>query len=659
MHNLLGRPARAPRKFWKYALYGVLGFFAFVIVVAAAVAVPAFLTAREVLAQAQAGREALFEAKAAAEKLDFKTASGELEEAAQRFGAAQRAERKLKPLARFPFLRDDLEGVFDLLEGGREASLALKEAVDVGADLVAVLKRGESAVGSLPDLSGDARTVSSLTREERRILLQNLSQAPDRLAVARTSLDRAIAAWDRVKKTPLTEGILASIEPYKTQLVSIRALMEKDLSPLALLPEVFGYPTPKTYLFLMLNNTELRPGGGFIGTYGILKFEDAEIASFFTDDIYQLDGPSEAYMNEAPPEPLKKYLRVPSWYMRDSNWSPDFAVSAMNVEKFYRLEGGKEVLDGVIGLTPTVISKLLAITGPITIDGSTFTSENVTDELEYRVEVAFWTDGTPQAQRKDIVGKLGQELIKRLLSTKLSDLARLAEVAEEALYEKHVMAYFHDATLQAYAEASGWSARFRSTPHDSLAIIDANLASLKTDAVMDRNVSYALRPDGGSWIARASITYKNNGRFNWKTTRYRTYARFYVPLGSTLLKGEGMMLDDKLNDPKRRPGTVDIGQELGHTVFGAFVSIEPGETRTLAMEYRVSDAVAKSIRQGAYALDIQKQLGTLAHGLTLDLDFGKNVARAAPPEVPTQWGDARYRLTTDLRLDRQFSVGLK
>ena len=54
-------------------------------------------------------------------------------------------------------------------------------------------------------------------------------------------------------------------------------------------------------------------------------------------------------MRETPPEPLKKYLRVPSWYMRDSNWSPDFAVSAMNVEKFYRLEGGKEALDSPWG----------------------------------------------------------------------------------------------------------------------------------------------------------------------------------------------------------------------------------------------------------------------------------------------------------------------
>ncbi len=502
VQNLLDPVGNSKRGFWKAAAYGVLGFFALLIVIGTAIAVPALLTARDVYAQAVAARDALYGAKESAERLEFAAASGRLEEAAQRFEAARRAEQKLSPFKALPFLKKELQGVSDLLEGGREASLALKEALDIGVDAISILKSGEAALDGASALSGDARAVSSLTREERRVLLQHVSQAPDRLAVARTSLDRALAAWDRVEKTAFTEGVLASIEPYKERLRFLRGLMTRDLSPLAMLPSIFGYPEPKTYLFLMLNNTELRPGGGFVGTYGILEFADAEMTKFFTDDIYALDGPSEAYLKEAAPEPLKKYLRVPSWYMRDSNWSPDFAVSAMNVEKFYRLEGGKEAIDGVIGITPTVISKLLAITGPITIDGSTFTSENVVDELEYRVEVAFWTDGTPQAQRKDVVGKLGQELIKRLLGMKLSQLSRLAEIAQESVAEKHLMAYFHDSAIQNVADANGWTGRFRSAPGDSLAVIDANLASLKTDAVVDRTLSYTLRPDAGAWIAR-------------------------------------------------------------------------------------------------------------------------------------------------------------
>ena len=663
-HNLLSHhqlpQTRKRRKFWKYALYAALGIVGAVLVIGAAVAVPAVAAARELYAQASAGRDDLFAAKAAAEKLDFSAASLDLGDAADRFAAAQAAQARLKLAARLPIFGKDIEAAGDLVEGGHEASVALKEAIDVGADLIQVLKSGSAAASSVPDLSADTRPVSQLSPEERRALLQQLSQAPDRLGLARASLDRALAAWDRVPSTPLTESLLASLAPYKAQLAQLRdALATQDLSTLAILPQLLGYPEPKTYLFLMLNNTELRPGGGFIGTYGILKVADGGIQSFFTDDIYNLDGPSEPTNHETPPAPIAKYLRVPAWYMRDANWSPDFNVSAMEAERLYRLEGGTERFDGVIGMTPTVISKLLALTGPITIDGSTFSADNVTDELEYQVEKAFAANGTPVAQRKDVVGKLGQELMRRVLGTQLSDLSSLAKIAQDAVAEKQLMTAFADPNLQAFADARGWSGRFPSTPDDQLAVIDANLASLKTDAVMQKSISYALRPDGNSWIATAAITYKNTGHFNWKTTRYRTYTRFYAPLGSTFIKGAGMMQDDKLNDPGRHAGTIDVGEELGHAVFGGFISIEPGETRTLSVEYRVSDAVAREIRSGQYGLDVRKQLGTAADGLTLDLDFGKNVARATPPEDPSQWGDTRYRLSTDLSLDRRFSVGLQ
>ncbi len=662
-HNLLGHDAphasKGRRGFWTYALWSFLGLLAAVLIAGLALVLPVLMAGREVYAQAQAARDDLFAAKTAAEKLEFEVASYRLENAAQRFSAAQRAHARLELAAQLPFYREEIRAIGDLLEGGHEASIALKEAIDVGADLIAVLKSGTSAVGAVPDLAGDDRAVHELAREEKRALLQKLTEAPDRLGLARVSLERAIAAWDRIPRTSFTQGILDTLAPYKKQLGDLHAVLGQDLSTLAVLPSILGYPEPKTYLFLMLNNTELRPGGGFVGTYGIVKVADGEMESFFTDDIYALDGPAEAYLKEPVPEPLRKYLRSQSLFMRDANWSPDYVVSALELQRFYHLEGGKEELDGVIGVTPTVIEKLLALTGPITVEGVTFDAANVTDELEYQVEVAFWDQGVPLAQRKDIVGKLGQELVHRLFSTSLSDLPKIAAIAQASLDEKHLMASFSDPSLQAFADAQRWTGRFRSGPGDRLAVIDANLAALKTDSVMEKTIAYSLRPDGDSWIARAAITYKNDGRFTWKTTRYRTYTRFYAPIGSVLIGGEGMMVDDKLNDPRRRPGTIDVAEELGHAVFGGFISVEPGETRTLAVEYRVSDAVARMIRSGEYGLEVQKQLGSIANGLTLDLDFGKNVARATPPEPSQEWGDSRYRLSTDLRVDRGFVIGLK
>jgi hypothetical protein len=130
----------------------------------------------------------------------------------------------------------------------------------------------------------------------------------------------------------------------------------------------------------------------------------------------------------------------------------------------------------------------------------------------------------------------------------------------------------------------------------------------------------------------------------------------YVPSGSTFQGVTGAMYDDKLKDPARRPGTADVADELGRRYFGAFISIEPGETRTLEFRFRLAPKVAEAIAAGEYRLTVAKQPGTLANGLTVDLDFGKKLLSAEPAEKPEKFGDSRYQQTTDLLIDRDFSV---
>ena len=94
------------------------------------------------------------------------------------------------------------------------------------------------------------------------------------------------------------------------------------------------------------------------------------------------------------------------------------------------------------------------------------------------------------------------------------------------------------------------------------------------------------------------------------------------------------------------------------TVFGTFTSIEPGETRSLIYEYKIAPAVLDAITQGMYALTVFKQNGSANHALTLDLNFGKNVLHATPPENSNEWGDSRYRLNTILDQDKKIEVEL-
>jgi hypothetical protein len=71
------------------------------------------------------------------------------------------------------------------------------------------------------------------------------------------------------------------------------------------------------------------------------------------------------------------------------------------------------------------------------------------------------------------------------------------------------------------------------------------LASLKTDYAIDRELKYSIRPDGDRFIATAEMVYKHNGKFDWRTSRYRTYARIFVPVGSEWISTTGAMKWDR------------------------------------------------------------------------------------------------------------------
>jgi hypothetical protein len=172
-------------------------------------------------------------------------------------------------------------------------------------------------------------------------------------------------------------------------------------------------------------------------------------------------------------------------------------------------------------------------------------------------------------------------------------------------------------------------------------------------------VTYEIYQNASAqWIGRVAIHYQHQGTFDWKTTRYRTYTRIYLPTDTEFLSVEGSWLNDKTQNPSRAKGKVDVVDELGLTSFGTFTSVEPGEENTLIFEFVLAPQVVEAIEAQLYELTVIKQAGAQNNALTLDLDFGKTVARAHPPEDSTNWGDEVYHLNTIVDQDLEITVEL-
>ncbi|MBT5808247.1 DUF4012 domain-containing protein [Candidatus Uhrbacteria bacterium] len=645
--------------------------FAFVFVLAVMYVVIVSLVLGQLVADVFDGRDSLFGARKAALAFEFDSAKEQLESAHESFASADKRMNWLRPTGFLPFVGSTIRTSGGLLSSASEVTDSLGELLVIGEDLLQLSGLSESYFEDVKEGLEPSVTYEDLPADTKLAILERISASADELELL---IARLNIAEDELKLAASDQflGPLVSVtESLYTDLVQSKEYLTSIAVAARVLPEMGGVRGEKTQLFLFLNNNELRPGGGFIGSYGVLRLEGGDISEFETADVYTLDDAAEASVTIEAPAAIQAYNATTKWFFRDSNWSPDFATSSVVatsrfLEEVNSLsqEQREEIptalrVDGVIGMTPTFVADLLSILGNITVSGQTFTSDNVADLLEYQVERGYLASGLPPEQRKEILADLVNKVKSELFALPLSGWGEVIDSVEKALIHKHLVFYSSDQVLEDTLTKIGWGGRVLPETVDVQMVVDANLASLKSDPVVDRSIKYEIgRNQSGDFVGRTTITYDHTGAFDWKTSRYRTYARLYTPAGTKLIRGEGMLLNDLVQNPSGAVGVVDVSEELGLSVFGAFTSVEPGHTKELVFEYELAKTVVKAIKKGGYDLTVYKQIGALDRTLTLDLDFDKNVTHATPAESSGEWGDDTYLVNTILDQDLLFGVEL-
>lgn len=360
--------------------------------------------------------------------------------------------------------------------------------------------------------------------------------------------------------------------------------------------------TVRVFMVLLQNNYELRPGGGFLGQYAVIKIKNGEIISTVVEDANLLDQRiKNANIKITPPWPLTKYSQIKRWMLRDSNFSPDFPFNAAKAEYFYRLGGGREKFNGVFAVNSDVFNHALDLTGPITIGNfGTFSSTDGALKLEEAVEKNYLgEDVTAEAKeaRKNVMKQIAAEMIKRL--NNVGNIPKIAEFAQSELRNKDIMLYFHDANLQSLVEGVHWDGGVtKDWTGDYLMVVDANLGALKSDFYIKRSLAYTVDFTGEQPKANVSYTYNHTATHgDWRTSDYHTYTRILAPQGS------------KYIEPSRRHtgGVLSTDStDMKKMVFGYKVDALIGQTLETSIEYTLPDTITAE----NYRLLIQKQSGT-------------------------------------------------
>ena len=629
-------------KFFKIFAWSLIVFFILIIIVGAV----NFLNIKSIYSKAIIGKKnidyslALFKEKKYKQSAKFsELAYNNFANASERLNVVQNSFY----IKNFAFISNQLDDLYSLLS----AASSLSDAINDTANFV--LNFNDYLSGSV--------NFTNLSQSRKIKILDTLYSSESLLKKIKANLNFSFAQISKAQTNVFLSPLRNKLLETKDEIDEARQFVEKAIPLVKLLPEFLGYPEKSSFLIVLQNNDELRPTGGFIGTYGIFEMENGDMIRNDTRDIYHMDMPVKDLINVEPPEPIKKYLNVEKWYMRDSNWSPDWPASAEKIEWFYKTEDklltAKNKVndfsgdfDGIIGITPELIIDLLKITGPIIIEGEEYNSDNFVDLLQYRVEKSYVELGVPSWQRKEVIGEIVKELKNRSLSFSPETLKAAGNVLFENLLKKNIVVYLHNNEKQQIILEQNWGGAIPGIKSDYVFVVDANLAAFKTDRVMNRGIEYKVDQDINGVFSELTINYKHNGEgFDWRTTRYRSYTRIYTPTNSALISATGFNDDE-----------IDIYSEFGKTVFAGFFSIEPGEFNQIKLRYKLNDAIYRQIKNGEYSLVFQKQPGNKVESLHIGLIFNNMIKSYSPVGFYADSGSNTVSWDSDLETDRVFKV---
>jgi len=412
--------------------------------------------------------------------------------------------------------------------------------------------------------------------------------------------------------------------------------------------DVLGYNGPRKYLFLFENNQEMRPTGGFIGSYGILDISNGRVKKLFVDDIYNPDGQLKARV--IPPAPIQKMSAV--WTMHDANWFPNFPTSAEKVSWFYEKTGGPTV-DGVIAITPELLRDLLAITGPINMPeyDTIIDADNFIEKTQQEVELDYDKELN---QPKKFVADLTPKILDKVMSEKgLTSMLRTLKAFNVALSERHLLLYSKNYNIQKLISDQRWSGELLPADKDFLSVVNTNINGFKTDGVIAETIRHKSEiQSDGSIIDTVSITRKHNGgneNYDWWNKVNGDWMRVYVPDGAKFLSVDGQTrefvppaLDYQSLGFKKDPQLqseedstrVDEGsgtriyKENNKTVFANWVYVSPGEETTITYKYALPFKLSFDSLQhpaDSFSILFQKQSGSVGSKLICEVSLPDNL----------------------------------
>jgi len=482
-------------------------------------------------------------------------------------------------------------------------------------NLIDINEKGQGIIKQAKSLMSDFKGFEEIlfqqqkTEQQKSVLNLRIQKIKNSLTIIEDDLD-VIA-----QKIPIKNNF---VDKIKEKLIEQADNIRKAQKIIDYFEKTISQEKISKYVIFFANNMELRPGGGFIGSFGIFEIGNYSIGEIKVYDIYDADGQLTVHLD--PPKPISQYLNVPHWFFRDSNFSPDFFTNYQKALFFLEREMKMTDFSGGILLTTTAVENILYAFNDLYLPDfkEYINAKNFYIKTQLNVEKKFFPGSI---QKKTYLSSIVRQVRNNI---DMVDIKTLFSQIKKSLDEKQIVVFFEDQNFQSLFDSSYWSGRViepKCTLSENCVIdyvfpYDANVGANKANFFINRFFNLKIKVDGQGKISHLlSLQYKNDSPAEiFPTGYYRNYFQILLPKNSTLnqVTKDGVQVEniDQMDEKYKQ--------------IGFFFELAPGKTTDIKINYELSDSIKKGTN--IYQLVVQKQTGAKNSDLILEFELNKNIS---------------------------------
>ena len=255
-------------------------------------------------------------------------------------------------------------------------------------------------------------------------------------------------------------------------------------------PTLLAKDGKRTYAVLLTDTAELRPMGGKILAVGFVELANGKVSNTWVRSASEVEARFPGQL--AAPEFTQALFSKKQWNFSDTLWEPSLSASSREVTGVLQSIQANQI-DGLVVLPVTSLGKLVAVTGPLSVEGTSYAG----DQLAAQLLKKSVTNSEP------VYSATLQTFFDALKNLPADKFSPLLSQTTELLNNQELALFSTNDSEEAIFETLGWSgellspacpAEFNQQPCvvDPYFQLEANVGNNKANEYVKRTMNHTI-----------------------------------------------------------------------------------------------------------------------------------------------------------------------